>query len=158
MTITSLPKASTLESIAFWFQLAVPSPTTANQRVQLGCHMEEVGEMLEIVAEPQAAITVSVLEAADELKKGVGEPQYLHQLSAAQRADLLDALCDQVVTAIGVAHMYRLDIIGALSAVDDANWRKFINGLPQFDANGKIKKPEGWEPANVAPFIHGIAK
>lgn len=141
------------KSIAEWFKLAVPSPTRTNQRVQLGCHLEEVSEMLEIVLEPGDDLTIMVGEAADGLKQNYFDPKFLEELTPSQQADLLDALCDQIVTAIGVAHMYGFDIIGALAAVDDANWRKFIEGLPQFDQNGKIKKPEGWEPASVVPFL-----
>jgi len=54
---------------------------------------------------------------------------------------------------MGIAHMARFNLLGALQAVDRANWKKFPGGKPQFNLQGKIEKPEGWEPANVVPFI-----
>ena len=69
------------------------------------------------------------------------------------RQPALDSLCDQVITAIGAAHMYGFDILGALDAVNEANWAKFPGGVPQFNVNGKIKKPEGWKPADLTPFV-----
>lgn len=69
------------------------------------------------------------------------------------RHALLDSLADQIVTAIGVAHFYNFDIEGALRAVNEANWRKFPNGEVLFDENGKIKKPENWEPADLTDFV-----
>ena len=140
-------------SITEWFKLAIPNPTPDNYRVQLGCHLEEVGEMLEKVFDPYDPLTRAVLFEADQLKAGKSGPTPLDKMTDSDKADLLDALCDQIVTAIGVAHMAGFDILGALGQVNLANWNKFVDGVPQFSPQGKIMKPEGWEPANVAPFI-----
>lgn len=142
----------TLTSILTWFQTAVPHPSRDNFRVQSGCHLEEVGEMLQVMFDPLDPLTLDTVEAADEMKAGKLHPRYPGELTDSEKADLLDALCDQIVTAIGIAHMARFNIIGALNAVDQANWAKFPGGKPQFDRNGKVEKPEGWEPANVVPF------
>ena len=37
---------NTVSEIKNWFQKAVPAPSDKNRAVQLGCHFEEVGEML----------------------------------------------------------------------------------------------------------------
>lgn len=60
----------TMASIVEWFKLAVPTPTPDNYRVQLGCHLEEVGEMLEKVFDLHDPLTIKVNEEADRLKSG----------------------------------------------------------------------------------------
>ena len=69
------------------------------------------------------------------------------------RTELLDALCDQIVTAVGVAHMFGLDIEGALAEVTRSNYSKFVDGAPVFDANGKIAKPATYSKPDLTPFL-----
>lgn len=147
-----------LGDILGWFKLAVPNPTPDNYRVQLGCHLEEVGEMMEKVFDPHDPLTIQVNEEADYLKSGKSHPIPLSVMTDSDKADLLDALCDQIVTALGVAHMAGFDIHSALLAVNEANWDKFVDGVPQFSPQGKIMKREGWGPANLVPFIKSIQR
>jgi hypothetical protein len=49
-------------------------------------------------------------------------------------------LADQIVTAVGIASMLDMDIVGALQEVNRSNYSKFVNGRAVFDENGKIKK------------------
>lgn len=152
---------STFESIQNWFKLAVPEPTDANRSVQLGCHFEEVVEMLiALGASLDDTVVCDIKKLADELKS---TPNADPELFAAQfkiiveRFDfkeLLDSLCDQIVTAIGVAHMFGLNIDGALREVDRSNWSKFKDGKPVFDANGKIaKNPDTFFKPDLSKFI-----
>jgi len=132
-----------ITSIKQWFVKALPTPTDKNRAVQLGCHFEEVSEMLAAIAPGQGEDTPAKL--AYFYKKechGVN-------LDEPDRKELLDALCDQIVTAIGVAHMFGLDIERGLIEVDRSNWSKFVDGEPQFDANGKIAKPPTFSPAKL---------
>ena len=55
---------------------------------------------------------------------------YLEYLTESQRIAVLDAICDQIVTAVGVAYMMGMDIEGALAEVNRSNWSKFKGGLP----------------------------
>lgn len=123
---------STLDNIRLWFARAVPEPTDKSRAVQLGCHFEEVGEML--TASGDSAEAHEMESIATRYKKySAGVP-----LHGVDRAELLDSLADQIVTAVGVAHMFKLDIAGALAEVDRSNWSKFdADGLPTFDSNGK---------------------
>ena len=68
--------------------------------------------------------------------------------------ELLDALCDQIVTAIGVAHMFGFDIKNALAEVNKSNWSKFENGKPVFYKNGKIKKGKYYKEPELEMFIN----
>lgn len=131
--------------IKLWFERAVPNPTDKNRAVQIGCHFEEVAEM------------------ADSLGAS-GDPHDLAELykremddwnpaEVVNRKELLDALCDQIVTAVGVAHMFGMDIGGALSEVNRSNWSKFLDGQPIFNEHGKIAKGESYTPPNLEPYL-----
>lgn len=148
--------STNLRSIIDWFKLAVPEPNEKNRSVQAGVHMEEFAEMLEAVTfcapgmEPSSG-EMSMLHSmtkryADNLKSGE------ISVSAHDRVGLLDSLCDQIVTVVGVAHMFGFDIQGALDEVNRSNYSKFVDGRPQFDANGKIAKPASYTKPSLEPF------
>lgn len=130
-----------------WFELAVPNPTEKNQSVQLGCCFEEFAELLTSQDCKLAASLVSGL--ADEYKQGL---QYIDD-STEKRIETLDALCDIIVTVVGVAHMLDMDIIGAMSEVNRSNFSKFVNGKPVFNEQGKIAKPDTYSPPNLTEFV-----
>lgn len=132
-----------LELIDLWHKKARPKPTDKDFSVQLGCHLEEVCEMLETVAfhhgtKPVAGydmeVYVGLCGLADLLKRG--------KISAVVtgRRGLLDSLADQIVTAVGVGRCAGMDVPEAARRVDASNWSKFIDNEPVFDANGKIAK------------------
>lgn len=127
-----------------WFELAVPTPTKKNVHVQLGVHVEEFAEMCDsMVIETTDANALAAWRAltqcakimATALKTGEASIKSVDQL------ELLDSLCDQRVTATGIAHMFGFNFDGAVEEVDNSNFSKFDeNGKPIFDANGKIAK------------------
>ena len=137
-----------ITAIRNWFTLAVPTPTDKNRAVQIGCHFEEVAEMLAAIGETFIAESLALI--ATQYKKDseveINEP-------GLDRTELLDALCDQIVTAVGVAHMFGLDIEGALVEVTRSNYSKFVDGKPTFDANGKIAKPATYSKPDLTPFL-----
>lgn len=135
----------TLGSIADWFTLAVPEPGEKNQAVQLGCHFEEVSEMADALGLSLTAETIA--RVADIYKKEMDRP------GTVNRSELLDSLADQIVTAVGVAHMFGMDIRGALAEVNRSNYSKFVDGKPVFDANGKIAKPPTYSKPDLSPFV-----
>jgi predicted HAD superfamily Cof-like phosphohydrolase len=77
----------------------------------------------------------------------------LEELSADARVELLDALCDQIVTAVGVAYMMGMDIEGALAEVNRSNWSKFEGGVPVFNEQGKIAKGVEYTPPELSDYI-----
>jgi len=137
-----------ISTIKLWFERAVPAPTEKNRAVQIGCHFEEVAEMCDALA--QEGLSADLVQVADLFKKHL-ELSSDHKLI--NRKELLDALCDQIVTAVGVAHMFGLDIGGALNEVNRSNWSKMVDGHPVFDANGKIAKGPKYTPPNLEPFV-----
>lgn len=104
------------------------------------------GERVEYVR--QCMEIISLL--AHTLKEGI---IVLREPSRDEKVALLDALCDQVVTAVGVAHCARIDILGGLAEVDSSNWSKFVDGKPVFDSNGKIAKGQNYRKADLRHFV-----
>ncbi|UNU74147.1 phosphoribosyl-ATP pyrophosphohydrolase [Moraxella nasovis] len=140
----------TLKSISEWFKTATPAPTNKNILVQLGCHFEEVTEMIEVLTgEPLPEIVM----IADELKQGGTNEQVAGFIQSIDRTALLDALCDQIVTAIGVAEYMGMDIHGALDEVNRSNWSKFENGKPIRNEHGKIIKGADYEAPKLEQFV-----
>ncbi len=136
-----------ISDIKGWFELAVPTPTDKSRAVQIGVHLEEVVEMRCAIF-PHAG-TDTIHNLAEYFKKKCpGVP-----IDSVDRIELLDALCDQIATAVGVAHMFGMDIEGALAEVTRSNYSKFVDGKPVFDANGKIAKPPSYSKPNLEQFV-----
>lgn len=138
---------SGIERTKQWFEQAISEPTIEHQSIQLGCHVEEFAEMLGSVDLHEWAHDIDLL--ATDLKVGDDSTSNL----SINRKELLDSLADQIVTAVGVAHMFGMDISGALEEVNRSNFSKFENGKPVFDDNGKITKGRDYTPPNLKPFI-----
>lgn len=139
-----------IASIAEWHTRARPSPTDDDLRVQIGCHLEEVVEMLHAIvgadsdSESDRVAALRVLDAlADRLKTGRAD------LAIADRRALLDSIADQVVTAVGVAHCARMKPVEAVVEIDRSNWSKFVDGLPLRDSHGKIAKGPNYTKPNL---------
>ncbi len=135
-------------SILNWFRKAMPTPTKKNRSVQLGVHFEETAEMTRACGELHLA---DRLDHVANLYKNEWDTHYVPD--GFDRLELLDGLCDQIVTAIGTAYGQGFDIIGALEAVNANNWSKFVNGEPQWTAQGKIAKPATYTKVDLTPFL-----
>lgn len=146
-----------IDQIELWFKRAVPNPTDKNKDVQLGCHLEEVAEMLMTLS--WSSNDPSMTTHAQRVTKG------LEQLATAlksgnvsatvnNKVEFQDALSDQIVTSTGLSHMHRLPAAAALAEVNSSNWSKFDeNGNPIFDANGKISKGPNYKKADLVTVI-----
>ena len=140
-----------IHSIKEWFKAAKPNPSTADACVQIGCHYEEVSEMSAVLYDDvEHALAATAL--AYKMNRG-RYLAYVEELSADERVELLDALCDQVVTAVGVAYMMGMDIEGALAEVNRSNWSKFEGGVPVFNEHGKIAKSVEYTPPELSDYI-----
>ena len=71
----------------------------------------------------------------------------------ADREKLLDGTIDMVVVALGATMFQTPKFRDAISAVLAANMAKFPNGVATRNDQGKVVKPEGWAPPNLAPFV-----
>ena len=136
-----------IQSIIRWFEIAKPEPTFRDVAVQVGCHYEEVAEMMEATNNDGT----ETYELAEFYKQGYGNDNLINFDHLA----LLDALCDQIVTAIGVGVMMGFDMEQALAEVNRSNYTKFnADGTPYIKPNGKIgKNPETYQEPQLEPFI-----
>lgn len=148
----------TLSKTKDWFEKAVPNPELKNFNAQLGTHCEEVAEMLRPIGGIDYATNELLLAAEDamsslamHIKNNSFKPVVV--IAPEDELEFLDALCDQIVTATGVAHMQGHDIIGAMNEINDSNFSKFEGGKPLFDANRKIIKGKYYRKANLEPFL-----
>lgn len=143
----------TLQNTKEWFEAAVPEPDARTRAVQLGCHLEEVVEMLESVEVSNVWLQDNARIYLARLSAGLKDGSI--SINAMIPLDYLDALADQIVTAVGCAHMEGMDIVGALDEVNRSNWSKFVDGDPVFDDNGKIKKGPDYTAPDLAMFVGG---
>ena len=145
----------TIKQTLEWFKAAIPAPDNRTLSVQAGCHLEEVAEMLEAVTVTGAddgtpGTAFDALHAVGSRLK-TGEAC----IECVDRTELLDSLCDQIVTAVGIAHMMGMDIDGALAEVNRANFSKFENGAPVFLEGGKIGKGADYLAPDLSRFVGG---
>ena len=143
----------TLKQIENWFKQAVPNPIGKNKLMQISCHNEEFIEMIKAVTGEDIKDIEEHL--VTDFRNDINtHPEYIDvALSVVDKDALLDSLCDQIVTAIGVAYMFGFDIQGALSEVNASNWSKFEDGKPIFNEQGKIIKGKDYFKPNLKPFL-----
>ena len=76
-------------------------------------------------------------------------------INDADRVETLDALIDIVVVTIGALHSMGADVEGAWKEVMSTNFAKIDHetGKVRKREDGKVLKPVGWTPPNLAPFV-----
>jgi NTP pyrophosphatase (non-canonical NTP hydrolase) len=153
--------AHPIRQIKSWFRKAVPRPTNQNTHSQIGVHLEEVAEMLQLLQSAGAnqrvrdelQLAVDVINHVQRQIKGFTEGSEI-LLKYLNREEILDALCDQIVTAVGVAHMLDMDIENALLEVARSNDSKFDQeGKPIFNEQKKILKGPNYTPPHLTPYV-----
>lgn len=149
-----------IQTIVKWFSDAKPNPTIEDACVQIGCHYEEFAEMAAVTGDgllmDKANQSAKQYKAKNE--NFISELMFLDgDFDPCSRCELLDALCDQIVTAVGVAQYMGFDIVGALNEVIASNDSKRMpDGSFPLDKNGKITKesPNFFKP-DLSEFIGG---
>lgn len=144
----------TLLDTKTWFQKARPNTTEKDFQSQIGVHFEEVTEMLDQISGNAEAVA-AIMDARRAMKK-------LADLCKGQKAaivvlnevELLDSICDQIVTGTGVSHCRGHDIVGAMTEVNRSNFSKFgADGKPLYNEDGKVIKGPGYSKAVLGPYI-----
>lgn len=139
-----------IESINLWHSRARPTPDAAQFNVQLGCHLEEIVEMM-CTFELESHLTNSVLREAVNNLDWLARRLKTNMSTATitNREEFLDAIADQVVAGTGAAYCAGMNAPEAVRRVDSSNWSKFVDGQPVFDENGKIAKPATYKPVDL---------
>lgn len=139
------------EAIELWHKRARPEPTAADFNVQLGCHFEEIEEMMQSIVTDDEEVWQEVRSQVYVLSKLLKLGELKARIE--NRNEFLDSIADQVVTGIGAAHCAGMKGAVACDKVNTSNWSKFDhNGQPIRDANGKIKKGPNYLP----PVLDGL--
>ena len=143
-----------IEKIINWFKAAKPNPTEKDKTTQIGANLEAVSEMLQAVScdTPPVSQASQDFYASPSIDRDIDGS--VITLCENWEIDLLNSLCDQIVTAIGVGYMMGFDMVGALDEVNKSNWSKFKDGVPVFDENGKIAKTDGYFKPDLAKFLN----
>ena len=76
--------------------------------------------------------------------------------AAADPKECLDALIDILVVTVGAIHSLGADGAGAWNEVMRTNFAKIdpATGRVNKREDGKVLKPEGWEPPKLKPFLN----
>jgi predicted HAD superfamily Cof-like phosphohydrolase len=84
------------------------------------------------------------------------EAEELNQaILAKDRVEMLDALIDMVVVTVGAIHSMGADAEGAWNEVMRTNFAKIdpTTGKVRKREDGKVLKPEGWQPPDLKPYL-----
>lgn len=106
------------------------------------------------------------MEACGQTTQEINAPQYsmykdliaeeVQELADAQsQIDELDALIDILVVTVGAIHSMGADGQGAWAEVMKTNFAKIDpdTGLVRKRADGKVLKPEGWQPPDLGQYL-----
>ena len=66
--MTDNQHTDTIHRIIEWFRAAKPEPTIKNALTQLGCHLEEIEEMIGALDNADSILAEELRNAANELK------------------------------------------------------------------------------------------
>lgn len=126
-------------------QITAPAQTIK----QIGFCAEELQEGLECMSPLFHVHGLHLL--AISFKQGI------HTLQAEEcnQEELLDFFLDLAFVALGGAIAMGANVEGAWKEVVRANMDKVdpATGKLMRDANGKVKKPNGWTPPNLKPYL-----
>ena len=133
-----------------WFAVVLENDAPGTDRfpVQLGCHLEEVVEMLQEVYVADYDVNSALEEACIELTKAAEALKAGRQeVSVDNSGAFNDSVLDQRVTGTGLLKMMGVDVAEHVARVDVANFTKFVDGKPLYKEGGKIAKgPNFWNP------------
>lgn len=144
----------TLAQVELWHQRACPAPTSRDFDVQMGCHFEEIAEMVRSLRFKapngwldgvDTSLEEILTRTADALKQGSMSVEVL------DRTEFVDSIADQIVTSVGAGYRAGFDVPAATVEVNRSNWSKFDdNGNPIFNVHGKVAKGPNYREPNLA--------
>jgi predicted HAD superfamily Cof-like phosphohydrolase len=148
---------NSVEDCLEFFQKMVPDPESKNIHTQIGCHFEEVVEMLDTITSLDEDTTLLISQAAESvhaLAEHLKATDDTIRIDPENRVEFLDAVADQMVTGIGSCHMLGIDVVGGFNEVNESNLSKFgEDGEPIFDVNRKMTKGPFYRKAELEPFV-----
>jgi predicted HAD superfamily Cof-like phosphohydrolase len=142
-----------IDMIGMWHKRARPSPSSDHLNVQTGCHFEEVMEMVAVMTgddDYSRAVLDRLHTALTIVSIGMKHGTIRFHIDPEDRKEFLDSLADQIVTATGVGHCAKMNIVEAVRRVNSSNWSKYdTDGKPIFNEHGKITKGPNYKPPQL---------
>lgn len=138
-----------------FFEAAIPEPTSKNLHTQIGVHFEEVAEMMEAM-KPKTQDTQFILAMGIQALKALSMYFKANDgiITIENREEFLDGIGDQIVTAVGIGYMAKMNVPGGYAEINRSNLSKFDNnGDPLLDENKKIIKGPNYFKPNLKPFV-----
>jgi len=126
------------------FMIKARQPVCTGSAVELGASL---------IAE-EALETVDAL--GYNISSKVGGKWELKQKpsNAVDLVEAVDGMCDTQYVMYWTANMLGIDLEEAMKSVCANNLLKVVD--PQFHENGKVKKPEGHQPPDIAGLLGGV--
>lgn len=110
-----------IEKTLTFFQIAKPNPTDKDVMAQFGADTEECSELFEAFGfDSENPVVLELKHVSDWAYKA--HPSNVYDIN---KEMALDAICDKLVTAIGLARTLNMDIVGAFNEVAESNLSKF---------------------------------
>lgn len=122
-----------------------------------GLIFEELSEMIDSINSDHSAAWLDVSSYLNNIGDAFKRGDYDYKFDTVDRVDYLDAAVDISVVSLGAGIAIGADIEGACNAVSENNLSKFplVDGVRTVlrDENGKVKKPEGFKPVELAQYV-----
>lgn len=145
-----------IDLVQMWHQRARPQPERIHLNIQTGCHFEEIMEQVAVMRgdDEYSALMLDRLHTAlAVVSLGLKNGHLKFSIDDSDRAEFLDSLCDQIVTATGVGHCANMNVVEGVRRVNSSNWSKYdTDGKPLFNEQGKIIKGPNYKP----PVLDGL--
>lgn len=90
------------------------------------------------------------------LRRRLVKEEYEELIAAIDQDDLVgiaDGAVDLIYVTIGLMVSYGIDATKCWDAVHESNMAKLVDGRVVKDDGGKVLKPEGWQPPNLAKVM-----
>lgn len=148
----------TLANTLYWFEKGRPQPISKDIHSQLGCHFEEVVEMIDEIEGLTNEASVALATACNalhDLANLLKQNDGVVVIRETRRLKMLDAIVDQLVTVTGVGHCLHMDPVGGLAEANRSNFSKFdAEGKPIYDpVTRKIMKGPNYSEPDLTPYI-----
>lgn len=86
--------------------------------------------------------------------------ELLPAMRANDMLEIADAMADAIYVIVGAAIEYGIDLACVWNAVQEANMAKVdpITGKVKYRDDGKVLKPNGWQPPDIQLAVYGTKK
>lgn len=144
----SMPVFDHINQTKNWYEVAFPHPDEHQTAVQLKLHFQNVSQMW-------AALETVDPDGASCIQQTIPDHKPATEIAVqgVDRTALLSSLCDQICTAVGVAHMMGLNISAALQHVVLSNASKFdADDQPIFNGQGEVISGPHYHAPDLSAF------